>query len=69
VGPIKTTIFTTSLDESLESAYVYILDNENKTYNLYFNNDGVWELAEDDTSVIYTYSFRDKYGNATTYKG
>ena len=41
-----------------------------KQYSLFVNNNGTWVDAsnEDNPGIIYTYTFRDKFGNPTKYK-
>ena len=71
VDPIKTTTFVDVYPSSaVNGEYVYKLNLKTKQYSLSVNNNGTWVDAsnEDNPGIIYTYTFRDKFGNPTKYK-
>lgn len=71
IDPIKTTTFVDIYPNSaVNGEYVYKLNLKTKQYSLFVNNNGSWVDAssEDNPGIIYTYTFRDKFGNPTKYK-
>lgn len=73
IDTIKTTTFKVSTEAPAagSNTYYYKLDTTNKTCILMKSNGTTWSTApaSDGPSYTYTWTFRNKEGNSTTYNG
>ena len=73
IDNIKSTTFATSGEAPAASSqtYYYQINTTNKTCTLMKSNGSAWSAAGSTDAPIYTYTwtFRDKNGNTTTYNG